>query len=48
VHEYVACAACRLDTHSTRYTQYLYNTQVGGCSGLACSSCTTADARYLD
>jgi hypothetical protein len=30
VHEYVACSACRLETHSTRYTQYFYNTQVGG------------------
>jgi hypothetical protein len=30
VHEYVHCAACDLNTHDSRYTQYFYNTQVGG------------------
>lgn len=30
VREYVWCAGCALATHSTRYTQYFYNTQVGG------------------
>jgi hypothetical protein len=50
VHEYVACSACHLETHSTRYTQYFYNTQVGGQSSperghLAWSEAAWSEAR---
>jgi hypothetical protein len=36
VREYVHCSACQLTTHSSRYTQYFYNTQArAGLSALS-------------
>ena len=39
VREEVHCGQCGKATHQASYTQYFYNTQVGGCVGACVRGC---------